>query len=89
MESKKFVKAAISGLLTSAVFTTGCATWFGGSSGSEAKGECHGVNGCKGTGSCGGEGHGCAGKNACKGKGWVPMAEKECKEKGGEFKKKM
>ena len=37
----------------------------------EAKGECHGVNSCKGQGECGGPGHGCSGKNECKGKGWL------------------
>lgn len=45
---------------------------------------CAGVNACKGTGECGGEGHGCAGKNACKGQGWVAKAtEAECTEAGG------
>lgn len=39
---------------------------------------CYGVNQCKGTGACGGKGHGCAGKNACKGEGWVHMDNDEC-----------
>jgi uncharacterized membrane protein len=53
----------------------------------EAKGECHGVNACKGKGACGGkEGHSCAGQNSCKGKGWLSLTEKDCKTKGGEFK---
>lgn len=49
-------------------------------------GECHGVNTCKGTGACGGQGHECAGKNSCKGKGWVSMSEADCKAKKGEWK---
>jgi len=48
--------------------------------------ECHGVNSCKGTGKCGGKGHGCAGKNDCKGKGWVSKTDKECKDAGGTTK---
>ncbi|MDH5656758.1 MAG: hypothetical protein OEZ34_12670 [Spirochaetia bacterium] len=51
-----------------------------------AKGECHGINSCKGKGECGGKGYSCAGNNSCKGKGWISMTETECKEKGGEFK---
>jgi len=52
----------------------------------QAKGECHGINGCKGQGDCGGKGYSCAGQNSCKGKGWLSMTEKECKDKKGEFK---
>ena len=55
--------------------------------GNEAKGECHGINSCKGKGECGGKGYSCAGKNSCKGKGWIQMTEKECSTKGGTFKK--
>ena len=51
-----------------------------------AKGECSGINACKGTGECGGVGHGCAGKNSCKGQGWVTTTEGDCKTKGGTFK---
>lgn len=51
------------------------------------KGQCSGVNGCKGQGACGGAGHECAGKNACKGKGWLEMSEKDCKAKHGTYKK--
>ena len=49
------------------------------------EGECHGINGCKGTGDCGGKTHDCAGKNACKGKGWKKMTEAQCKAKKGKF----
>jgi len=39
---------------------------------------CYGVNKCKGTGECGGKGHGCAGLNACAAQGWVSLTEAEC-----------
>ena len=45
-----------------------------------ATGECHGINGCKGQGDCGGKGHECAGKNKCKGHGWKKMTKEECKD---------
>lgn len=51
-----------------------------------AKGECSGVNACKGQGECGGVGHSCAGKNSCKGQGWISLGEADCKAKGGQFK---
>jgi len=40
--------------------------------------KCYGVNKCKGTGECGGKGHGCAGKNECAGQGWVHKSKEEC-----------
>ncbi|EPG65351.1 hypothetical protein ACE5IS_00625 [Leptospira wolffii] len=52
-----------------------------------SKGECHGINSCKGTGDCGGKGHSCAGKNSCKGQGWISMTKKDCDSKKGNFKK--
>ncbi|TGK01249.1 hypothetical protein EHQ53_08940 [Leptospira langatensis] len=52
----------------------------------EAKGECHGINSCKGTGDCGGKGHSCAGKNSCKGQGWMSLTKKDCEAKKGKFK---
>jgi uncharacterized membrane protein len=52
-----------------------------------AKGECHGVNECKGKGACGsGENHDCAGQNTCKGLGWISLTKAECDAKGGTFK---
>ena len=51
-----------------------------------AKGECWGVNGCKGQGDCAGKGHSCAGENSCKGKGWVKMTKADCEAKGGDFR---
>lgn len=52
-----------------------------------AKGECHGVNECKGQGACGsGDDHNCAGQNTCKGLGWISLTKAECDAKGGSFK---
>lgn len=53
---------------------------------SDAKGECWGVNACKGQGACGGVGHECAGQNACKGQGWLSLSKSECDGKNGKFK---
>lgn len=53
----------------------------------KTKGECHGINSCKGTGDCGGKGYSCAGNNSCKGKGWLSMTKENCDKKGGKFKK--
>src|SRR5262249_11421784 len=38
----------------------------------------YGVNKCKGTGDCGGEGTSCAGSNACKRKGFIDMDKDTC-----------
>jgi hypothetical protein len=73
--------AALSGLL----LTAGCAN-SGSKAAAVSKGECHGINSCKGTGDCGGKGYSCAGKNSCKGKGWMKMSDADCKAKGGKFK---
>ena len=51
-----------------------------------AMGECSGINTCKGTGDCGGDGHECKGKNSCKGKGWVKKDKKACESKKGTWK---
>lgn len=51
-----------------------------------AKGECHGVNSCKGTTACGSKDHSCHGKNSCKGKGWLELTKEECEKQKGEFK---
>lgn len=53
---------------------------------SDAKGECWGVNGCKGKGACGGVGHECAGNNECKGHGWLSLTKSECDAQKGKFK---
>lgn len=39
---------------------------------------CYGVNKCKGSGDCGGKGHGCAGKNECAGKGYLSLSKEDC-----------
>jgi uncharacterized membrane protein len=51
-----------------------------------AKGECWGVNACKGQGECGGVGHACAGKNACKGQGWIALTKADCDARKGSYK---
>lgn len=50
------------------------------------KGECHGVNSCKGKGECGGPGWDCAGNNTCKGQGWITTTAADCKKQAGKFK---
>ena len=94
MDTKqKMLTAALTGIFAGAISTSIYAdgkTKSPTPAPSEAKGECHGVNECKGKGACGGkEGHSCAGKNSCKGKGWLSMTKKECKDKKGTFKKGM
>jgi len=56
---------------------------------------CHGVNSCKGQGTCSGKVDACSGKNGCnaevkcaglntcKGKGLIKMDKKECLDKSG------
>ena len=73
--------AAIAGLLLAA----GTANRALADDNAGAKGECWGVNSCKGTGDCAGKGHSCAGENSCKGKGWKKMNKADCDEAGGEF----
>ena len=68
--------SAAAGLMTLAL-TAGAGTAHAEDAAGGAKVKCYGVNGCKGTGECGGKGHGCAGKNECKGKGWVYKASAE------------
>lgn len=51
------------------------------------KGECHGINACKGKGECGSATYSCAGNNSCKGKGWISMTEADCLQKKGTFKR--
>jgi hypothetical protein len=56
----------------------------------DKKGEevnCHGINGCKGLGSCHGAGNACAGKNGCKGQGNSKVSKDECLAKGGKIVK--
>ncbi len=77
-----FMGAALSGLL----IASGCAHSHDSMSGAQmAKGQCHGVNDCKGHGECKGAGHSCEGKNECKGKGWMGMSKADCDAKGGKY----
>lgn len=46
---------------------------------------CDGINSCKGTGSCHGNGHACAGKNGCKGQGHTKTSKEDCLAKGGKI----
>lgn len=82
MDRKTTLTAAALAALT---LTAGCAGKAN-TNGVAAKGECHGVNACKGQGECGGTGHACAGKNACKGKGWIGLVKTDCEGRGGTFK---
>lgn len=82
MNKTVVVTAALAGLMMA-----GCATSKAtADKTSTVKGECHGINSCKGTGDCGGAGTSCAGTNACKGQGWVKMTKADCDAKGGSFK---
>jgi uncharacterized membrane protein len=67
-------------LLASAVAGLMVAGGVAGIAAAEEKEEvrCYGINKCKGTGACGGQGHSCAGENACKGQGYLKMDEDTC-----------
>lgn len=82
MDKKTSLTAAALAALS---LTAGCAGR-GAPAAAEVKGECYGVNSCKGQGECGGVGHACAGKNACKGKGWIGLAKADCEGRGGKYK---
>ncbi len=72
--------AALSGLL----LASGCAHSMDSlAAGEMAKGQCHGVNDCKGKGECKTANNSCEGKNDCKGKSWMSMAKTDCDTKGG------
>lgn len=85
---KNLVRAALAGLILtgSAALVDLAHAEDAPAAAAPATGECHGVNECKGTGACGGEGHSCSGKNECKGKGWLKMSKEDCEAKGGTFK---
>lgn len=80
-QNKKLISAAVLGLMSMAIAPLAHAE-----DAASAKGECHGVNTCKGTGECGGKGNGCAGKNSCKGTGWKTMTKADCEKAKGTFK---
>jgi len=77
------VKGAVIATAVAGMFLARGALAESGTTKTEAKVHCEGVNACKGQGACGGAAHDCAGKNECKGKGWVEMSADECKAKGG------
>ncbi|TGK08227.1 hypothetical protein EHQ81_03755 [Leptospira selangorensis] len=79
-------KSMIIGAALTGLFATGAMAEKKEAKTEEPKGECHGINSCKGTGDCGGKGHSCAGKNSCKGEGWISLTKKECESKKGTFK---
>ena len=51
------------------------------------KGQCHGVNACKGQSACKTATSSCQGHNACKGQGFLVTTKKDCEAKGGKFTK--
>jgi uncharacterized membrane protein len=56
--------------------TAGAVTTASAAEGEDVK--CYGVNKCKGTGACGGQGHSCAGENKCKAQGYLKMDKETC-----------
>ena len=88
MNKSSLVAAALAGLVLSSACASSATKGSGDSVKSDevAKGECHGINSCKGKGECGGPGYSCSGNNSCKGQGWISLTQKECAEKGGAFK---
>ena len=44
---------------------------------------CHGVNDCRGRGSCATANNQCAGQNACRGKGVLEMSREACEQAKG------
>ncbi len=71
-KKKALLAASIAGLMTMAISTA--------ATNAQAADNvpCYGVNACKGTGDCGGQGYSCAGKNACKGQGFVQVPADVC-----------
>lgn len=81
------IKGAMIAASVAGMFTMGAATSV---FAADKKGEeitCTGINSCKGTGSCHGNGHACAGKNGCKGQGNTKTTKEDCLAKGGKLAK--
>ena len=76
MESKKraLIAASVAGLMAAALAGVSQSV----QAADEGKVPCYGINKCKGTGDCGGKGHGCAGKNECSGKGSINLPKDDC-----------
>ena len=82
MNAKKraLIAASVAGLMTAATVAATQSV----QAADEKKVPCYGINKCKGTGDCGGKGHGCAGKNDCGGKGYINLSKDDClRIKGG------
>ena len=77
---RALVAASVAALLasTAAIFGQSVQAQEGAEDHDEGKVACYGINKCKGTGDCGGKGHGCAGKNACSGQGFVDLDKDIC-----------
>jgi len=85
MNAKKraLIAASVAGLMAAAAVGTAHGAE-GAAAPAGKKVPCYGINKCKGTGDCGGKGHGCAGKNACEGKGYINLSKDDClRIKGG------
>lgn len=51
----------------------------------KTKGQCHGVNSCKGQTACATAEGSCAGTNSCAGKGWLLKTKVDCDKLEGKF----
>jgi hypothetical protein len=73
--------------MTAAALIISGATLIAAASADTVKGQCFGVNGCKGQGACKSAKNDCKGKNACKGQGFLSMSEEDCNGQNGQFQK--
>ncbi len=71
--------------MTAAALIISGATLIGAATADTVKGQCFGVNGCKGQGACKSAKNDCKGHNACKGQGWLAMTAEECNGQNGQF----
>ena len=81
MDARKqqtLLAASVAGLLAAAGTLWAGATAQAYMGDDDDKVACYGINKCKGTGECGGKGHGCAGKNECAGQGWLKLSSDKC-----------
>ena len=77
MELKKSKRALVS-LALAGLVAGSAAAWLTQQAQAADEAPCYGINKCKGTGECGGKGHGCAGKNECAGQGYIKMSSEKC-----------
>jgi hypothetical protein len=71
--------------MTAAALILSGATLIGAATADTVKGQCFGVNGCKGQGACKSAKNDCKGHNACKGQGWLAMTAEDCNGQNGQF----